>query len=337
MSVTDIADHEVEEVAWDLDPLLDGDPSDPVAAVDAMLAEAQRRADAFSERYAGHVAELDGAGLAEAMRELGDLQEIVGRAGSFSGLHFSTDTADPERGALFQRVQENATPIETKLLFFELEWAAVDDERADELLATEGLDFCRHHLRTARRYRPHLLSEPEEKILAEKALTSHSAWTRLFEEQTAAVTVELEDGAEPVTLEQALSRLFSPDRDVRRHAAERVTAALGTGLRTRAYVFNTLLAEKMIDDRPRRDPHWRASRNLSNEASDESVEALLAAVRARFELPRRWYRLKARLLGLDRLADYDRMAAVTDENTQVAWSEARDLVLDAYTAFSPEL
>src|SRR4029079_5379405 len=138
MRVTDIADHEVEEVAWDLDPLLDGDPSDPVAAVDAMLAEAQRRADAFAERYTGHVAELDGPGLAEAMRELGGLQEIVGRAGSFSGLHFSTDTAEPARRALLARGPEKATPIETKLLFFDLEWAAVDDERADELLATEG-------------------------------------------------------------------------------------------------------------------------------------------------------------------------------------------------------
>jgi oligoendopeptidase F len=122
---------------------------------------------------------------------------------------------------------------------------------------------------------------------------------------------------------------------VRRSAAERVTAALAPGLRTRAYVFNTLLAEKMVDDRLRRYPHWLASRNLSNEASDESVEALIAAVRGRFEVPRRWYRLKARLLGLDRLADYDRMAAVTDEDTQVQWSDARDLVLDAYTAFSP--
>src|ERR1044072_6884535 len=98
MSVTDIADHEVEEVAWDLDPLLDGDPSNPVAAVAAMRAEAQRRADAFSERYAGHVAELDGPGLAEAMRELGDLQEIVARAGSFTGLHFSPGTPPPQRG-----------------------------------------------------------------------------------------------------------------------------------------------------------------------------------------------------------------------------------------------
>ena len=337
MSAAEIADQEVEEVAWDLDPLLDGDPSDPVAAVDAMLAEAQRRADAFAERYAGHVAELDGPGLAEAMRELGDLQEIVGRAGSFSGLHFSTDTADPERGALFQRVQEKATPIETKLLFFDLEWAAVDDERADELLATEGLDFCRHHLHTARRYRPYLLSEPEEKILAEKALTARNAWGRLFEEQIAALQVDMEEGAEPVSLEVALSHLHSGDRSERAHAAERVSAALEPGLRTRGFVFNTLLADKMVDDRLRGYSHWLQSRNLANEASDESVQALVTAVRNRYELPRRWYRLKAQLLGLDRLKDYDRMAAVTDENPTVAWGEARDLVQDSYSNFSPVL
>ncbi len=337
MSAAEIADQEVEEVGWDLDPLLDGDASDPVAAVDAMLAEAQRRADAFSERYAGHVGELDGPGLAEAMRELGDLQEIVGRAGSFSGLHFSTDTADPERGALFQRVQEKATPIETKLLFFDLEWAAVDDERADELLATEGLDFCRHHLHTARRYRPYLLSEPEEKILAEKALTARNAWGRLFEEQIAALQVDMEEGAEPVSLEVALSHLHSGDRSERAHAAERVSAALEPGLRTRGFVFNTLLADKMVDDRLRGYSHWLQSRNLANEASDESVQALVTAVRNRYELPRRWYRLKAQLLGLDRLKDYDRMAAVTDENPTVHWGEARDLVQDSYSSFSPVL
>jgi len=337
VSSADLADPELLDVAWDLDPLLDGDPGDPVAAVDAMLAEAQGRADRFAERYAGRVAELDGPGLAEAMRELGDLQDLVARAGSFSGLHFSTDTADPARGALYQRVQERATPIETKLLFFELEWAAVDDDRADELLATEGLEFCRHHLRTARRYRPHLLSEPEEKILAEKSLTARNAWGRLFEEQVAGLEVVLEDGAEPVSLEVALSNLHSPDRAVRANTAERVTAALAPGLRTRGFVFNTLLADKMVDDRLRRYPHWLASRNLANEASDESVEALVTAVRNRYELPRRWYRLKAKLLGLDRLADYDRMAAVTEENATVPWSEARELVQDSYSSFSPVL
>jgi oligoendopeptidase F len=337
MSVTDVADREVEEVGWDLDPLLIGDASDPVAAVDAMLASAQERADAFAERYAGHVAELDGAGLAEAMKELGDLQEIVGRAGSFAGLYFSTDTTDPVRGALFQRVQENATPIETKLLFFELEWAAIDDDTADALLEAEGLDFCRHHLRTARRYRPYLLSEPEEKILTEKSLTARNAWGRLFEEQVAALQVEMEDGAEPVSLEVALSHLHSADRSERAHAAERVTAALEPGLRTRGFVFNTLLADKMVDDRLRGYTHWLQSRNLANEASDESVQALVTAVRNRYELPRRWYRLKAQLLGLDRLKDYDRMAAVTDENPVVRWREARELVQDSYSNFSPVL
>ena len=271
------------------------------------------------------------------MTELGGLQDLVTRAGTFAGLHFSTDTADPARGALYQRIQERATPIETKLLFFELEWAALDDERADELLATEGLEFCRHHLRTARRYRPHLLSEPEEKILTEKALTSRNAWGRLFEEQVAALEVQLEDGAEPVSLEVALSRLHLPDREARAHAAERVTAALAPGLRTRGFVFNTLLADKMVDDRLRGYPHWLASRNLANEASDESVEALVTAVRNRYEVTRRWYRLKAKLLGVDRLADYDRMAAVTDENPPVTWREARELVEDSYSSFSPEL
>jgi oligoendopeptidase F len=328
---------ELESVAWDLDPLLNGGAGDPAAAVANMLAEAQRRADAFAAEHAGKVAELDGPGLVAAMRDLEALQELLGRAGSYAVLNFSGDTADPKRGALLQKVQEGGTGIETTLLFFELEWAALDDERADELLATDGLDFARHHLRTARRYRPHLLSEPEEKILAEKALTGRTAWSRLFEEQASAITVDLEEGEEPVSLEVALARLFAPDRDVRRHAAEQVTAALQPGLRTRAYVLNTLLADKMVDDRLRKYPHWLASRNLSNEASDESVEALISAVRSRYEVPRRWYRLKARLLGIDRLADYDRMAAVTDVQEQVEWPRARDTVLESYSAFSDEL
>src|SRR4051794_18367250 len=328
---------DLESVAWDLDPLLNGGAGDPESAVTSMLEESQRRADAFAAAHAGKVAELDGPGLIAAMRELEALQELLGRAGSYAMLNFAGDTADPPRGALLQKVQEGATRIETRLLFFELEWAALDDARADELLATDGLDFARHHLRTARRYRPYLLSEPEEKILAEKSLTARNAWGRLFEEQVASLAVQLEDGAEPVSLEVALSRLHSPDRSVRADTAARVTAALEPGLRTRAFVLNTLLADKMVDDRLRGYPHWLSSRNLANEASDESVQALITAVRNRSELPRRWYRLKAQLLGLDRLADYDRMAVVTEENATVPWSEARALVQDSYSSFSPPL
>ena len=140
-----------------------------------------------------------------------------------------------------------------------------------------------------------------------------------------------------MSLEQGLSQLMSPDRDVRRTAAEAVTVSLEPGLRTRAFVFNTLLVDKSVDDRLRSYPHWLASRNLANEASDESVQALVEAVEARYDIPQRWYALKAQLLGLPRLADYDRMASVASSDEQFGWDEARALVLDAYASFSPDL
>jgi oligoendopeptidase F len=329
MSVTDLQD-----VAWDLEPLVEGEGE---AGADRMLAEADERAAAFAERYAGRVAELDGAELATAMGELERISELVGRAGNYAHLRFSVDTMDPANGALVARVNEKATAVETKLLFFELDWAGLDDERAEELLAADGLDTSRHHLRTLRRYRPHLLTEPEEKIMTEKAVSGREAWTRLFSEQTSAIMVDVPDEGEPVKLDVALARLMSPDREVRRTTAEAVTAALDPGLRTRAYIYNTIAQDKATDDRLRHYPTWLASRNLANEASDESVEALIEAVRRNYDLPQRWYRLKARLLGIDRLADYDRMAAVADEEVTVEWPDATEIVLGAYNDFSPVL
>jgi len=335
-------DPELQETAWDLEPLVDGEGQE---GVQRRLSDALERAQAFAARYAGRLGELDSSGLQEAMKELAAIYELVARAGYFAALRFSTDTAEPANGALLQSVQEQETAIQTTMLFFELEWAALSDERAEELLAGAGLDFCAHHLRNVRRYREHLLSEPEEKILAEKSLTGASAWTRLFEELTSAIEVTLpatgelpgEDGSETLALDVALSRLSLADREVRRSTAEAVTAALAPGLRTRAYLFNTLLADKATDDRLRSYPHWLAARNLSNEASDESVSALIEAVRGRYEIPRRWYRLKAKLLGVERLADYDRMASVTEDEVSFPFAQAREIVLDCYSSFSPEL
>lgn len=353
-STATATDPELEQTAWELDPLVDGEGSEGARR---QLAEALELAKGFAERYAGQVAQLDAAGLEHAMRELERIEDLVGRAGTYAGLRFSVDTADPANGALLQEVQEQGTEIQTTLLFFELEWAALDDERAAELIAEERLSFCAHHLDSVRRYREHLLSEPEEKILAQKGVTGASAWSRLFEELTSAIEVELpsqsssrgsgltqalrgpaaQGAPQKVALDVALSQLVSPDRDVRRSIADAVTAALEPGLRTRAFVFNTLLADKATDDRLRRYPSWLAARNLANEASDESVAALIEAVRARYELPRRWYRLKARLLGIEQLADYDRMAAVTEDEVTFSFAQAREIVLDCYSSFSPEL
>jgi oligoendopeptidase F len=331
-AATEPSDPELEQTAWDLEPLLDGEGSE---GVEPRLQEALTRARAFSERHAGKLGELDSAGLREAMNELAEIHELIARAGYYAALRFSTDTAEPANGALLQHVQEQETQLQTTLLFFELEWAALSDERVEQLLDDESLEFCAHHLRNVRRYRDHLLSEPEEKILAEKSLTGAGAWTRLFEELTSAIDVELDGGR--VALDVALSRLSLPDRDARRTTAEAVTAALAPGLRTRAFLFNTLLADKATDDRLRHYPHWLAARNLANEASDESVQALIEAVRGRYEIARRWYRLKARLLGVERLADYDRMAAVTEDEVVYPFAQAREVVLDCYSSFSPEL
>ena len=330
MSTQELADPELLASEWDLAPLVDAEGDDGARR---LLEEARARAEVFAASYAGHVAELDADGLRDAMRELASISELAGSAASYASLRFSTDTADPDRGALLALVQEQSTAISTNLLFFELEWAALDDEDAETLLAADDLDFCRHYLRSARRYRPHLLSEPEERILAEKSIASEAAWERLFSELVSAVRVQLDE--QEVSLDVALSQLLAGDRAVRRSAADAVTTALLPGLRTRAFIYNTLVQEKAVDDRLRSYPNWMAARNLANEVSDESVNALIDAVRNRYDIPRRWYRLKAQLLGLDRLADYDRSAPLATDDVKFAYRDARELVLGTYSAFSP--
>jgi oligoendopeptidase F len=328
MTSTDLT---ADDVIWDLEPLL---PAPGDEGLTQLLDAADAKAEELTAQR-GRVAEFDVEQLEAFVRALAEVSELIGRAGSYAALDFSTDTSDPARGARMQKVEERSTTIGTKLLFFDLEWAALSDERAEVLLADDRLAFARHHLRSARRYRPHQLSEPEEVVLNEKSVTGANAWQRLFEEQVSALSVDLDGNT--VTLEAALSRLHEPDRSVRQAAADAVTAGLAPGLRTRAFVLNTLLADKAIDDRLRHYGSWIASRNLSNEASDESVQALVEAVQGRYEIPQRWYALKAQLLGLDRLADYDRMASIGTTESEIGWSAARDMVLDAYGSFSDEL
>lgn len=338
------ADLTAAGIAWDLDTLLDG------STVDVLLDRADELATEI-EAYRGRIADLDASGLAEMFELAGRFEDVLGRVGNYGGLRFSEDSFDESRGALMAKITERATTMASRLLFVELEWVAVPDEQAEVLEADERLAFVRHHLATMRRYRDHVLSEPEEKVLTETSVSGAGAWVRLFNELTSAIEVELpaalvgssdgegEEGDETVTvgLEQSLSMLQHPDRETRRVAADAVTAGLAPGLRTRAYVFNTLLLDKSVGDRLRQYPTWLSSRNLSNEASDDSVQALVDAVVSRYDLPQRWYTLKAQVLGIDRLKDYDRMASVAADESRIGWSAAKDLVLDAYNSFSPQL
>ncbi len=321
-----------EEIHWDLTHLYAGDAR---SSIEVDLGRADDLARDFDRDYRGAVAGLDAKAMAEALTRLEEIQELLGKVASYAFLDFSTDVADPLRGALLQKVQESMTQTGTRLLFFNLEWLAVPDDAAGVLVASPELTNYRHHLEAARRYRPYVLSEGEERVLTEKSVTARSSWDRLFEEVTTAVRVHL-DGTQ-ITLEEALSKLQSGEAEERRATAQATTEALRAGLSVRKFILNTILADKSIDDRLRSYPHWIADRNLSNEASDESVQALVDAVTSRYDIPQRYYALKKRLLGVDTLYDWDRYAPLGGSEPQVSWEEARDVVLDAYGSFSPRM
>jgi oligoendopeptidase F len=329
MATTEITG--AEEVAWDLSDLYEG-IDDP--RIDADVAQAEADSAAFRERYHGKVAELDAASLAEAVAEHERIESTVVRPLTYAHLVFAANMAEPVHGALVARLGEKAATLETQLLFFALEWAAAPDDVAEALLADPALDDWRHHLQSLRKFRPYLLSEPEERIVTEKTVSGVSAWSRLYEELLGALRVQL-DGEE-LSLETAMAQLYDADRNVRRSAAEAVSEALGPGLRTRTFVFNTILQDKSIDDRLRGYPTWISSRNLANETTDEAVEALVEATTSRYDVAQRYYRLKAKLLGLDRLDHYDRFAPVSTDTVKVPWDEARRIVVDAYTQFSED-
>jgi oligoendopeptidase F len=297
------------DVAWDIDTILpDGaSPADLFDDADAL-------ADSLLG-LRGRVGELDANELAGALHTMADLQDLMSRASYHAMLAFSTATDDPARGAAMAAAQERSTAIGTKLIFFDLEWAAADDAHAATVMGDPKLDFCRHHLENLRLTRPHLLSEAEETIVAEKSQTGFSAWVRLFDELTSAITIDLpaDLGGSGVPLMQGLSMLQHPDRAVRQQVAGAVTDGLEPGLRTRAFVFNTLLLDKAVDDRLRSYDSWVSSRNLANEASDESVQALVDAVVENYSIPQRWYSLKAKVLGRDETGDIALLQVKTDK------------------------
>jgi oligoendopeptidase F len=323
-----------QEVLWDLGDLYKG-PEDPQLQQD--LQGTLERAQGLADHYRGRVASLSrgAAELRGLLQEYESVLETSGRAASFAYLAWSTHTEVPARGALLQKLQEHSSQLQQRLLFFELEWAALAEDQAQALMEAPELDHYRFWLLLTRRYRPHLLSEPEEKILAEKAVTGRAAWVRFFEELHGAARYAL-DG-ESLPEQTVLSRLLDVNREVRRKAAEALTAGLKSVSRLSTYVLNNILADKASDDRLRRYPSWISARNLGNQIDDATVDALIAAVTGRYDVVARYYRLKKKLLGLEELYDYDRYAPLPAADRSYTWKEAEALVLDSYREFHPRL
>ncbi len=319
---------------WDLSDLYPGRDS-PELARDLERSEAE--AKAFRERNEGRLAAMPGAELATAIAGYEQMQETLGRVMSYAYLLYATDMADPAIGQFFQNMQERVNAISTTVLFFTLELNKIEDRELEAKL--KNLELARYApwLRDVRAFRPHQLDDALEKLLHEKYVAGRAAWVRLFDETMAGLRFPV-DGKE-LTSAEALHLLSDTDPATRKRAAKALGEVFGKNARLFALVTNTLAKDKEIEDRWRHFTRPISSRNLANFVEDEVVDALIAAVRQSYPaLSHRYYGLKARWFGVERLAYWDRNAPLPhDEDRVIPFAEAQRIVLDAYAAFSPDL
>jgi len=321
-----------ENVLWNLSDLYSS-ASDPVIEADKQRFMALT--EDFATKYRGKIAQLDSNGLATLLKEYETISDGLGKLGSFVYLQWSTNTENAEYGKLLQSVTEFSSELSQKLVFFDVEWLAVDEQLAASLTDSEALCGWKHFLQASRRYRDHILSEKEEQILTAKSVTGSKAWVRYFDETLGAARFEL-DG-QKYTEQEVLSKLHEPDRALRLRAADSLTEGFNQHKRTLTYVFNTLLADKATNDSLRKYPSWISARNLSNQISDEAVETLVDSVVGYYPVVQRYYKLKRDLLGYDSLYEYDRYAPLLQNESRVQWDEAKTMVLDSFDVFHPEM
>jgi oligoendopeptidase F len=331
-----------ESTARDVGPLPEWDLSDLYAAPDAPelerdLAAAHAAAEAFEKRYAGRLGELDGAALGAAIAEYEAIDEMLGRITSYASLSHAAAMDDPEIGRFFQTTLERANDISARVLFFTLELNRLDDETLAGKMAAPAAARYAPWVRDRRAFRPYQLSQEVERLLHEKSVAGRTAWMRLFDETVDRLRFTV-DGKE-LTSAEALHLLSDPDAGVRERAAKALGAVLGDNARPFALILNTLIKDKEIEDRWRGFARPISARNLANFVEDEVVDALISAVTESYpRLSHRYYAIKARWFGVDALAYWERNAPLPDADDRVIpWREAREVVLDAYERFSPEM
>ncbi|MBU1640509.1 MAG: M3 family oligoendopeptidase [Proteobacteria bacterium] len=319
-----------EGVLWNLNDLYDG-LDDELICDDIDLCEQEA---GLLKEFAGKLAELEPAQFARVVRRLERIAANLGRVATYAYLNFATQVTSAEAGAFLQKVKEAASRISRDTVFFDLEWSKMEQDVANHFLEAEDTAPYHHYLYSVRRYADHLLSKVEETLLIEFSPVAASSWTSLFTK----VMGHLKFGDKQRGQEEVLADLYSPEREVRRQAAQDMTMGLKSQLHVFAHIFNTLLADKMIDDRLRSYPSWVSSRNLSNELEKETVEALVEATTSRYDIVKRYYGLKKRLLGLDELHDYDRYAPLPSlPDKKLSWQECREMVLAGFAEFSPKM
>jgi len=324
---------------WDLSDLYDG--LDAAALTDD-LARAARDAEVFEGRLKGKIAEMAAspdadAALLEAVRAYEALQDLLGRLVSYAGLVYASDTSNPSHAKFYGDVQEKVTSASSHLIFFELELNRLDDDAVAELVKGTGLSAYAPWLTDIRRERPYQLDDELEQVFHEKAITGRGAWNRLFDETITHLRFDV--GGQSLAIEPTLNLLQDKDGETRKGAAEALAATFGANLRTFTLITNTIAKDKEISDRWRGFSDVADSRHLANRVERDVVDALVSSVQAAYpDISHRYYAMKAKWLGMEQMNYWDRNAPLPSVSQRsFSWDEARETVLSAYGAFSPDM
>ena len=324
-------------IRWDLSDLFSS-YDDP--RIDTTLNDCRTRAESFSRQYRNTISIPEGPApefLLQRLKELEEIEDALSRVASYASLLYSADSLRPEYQDLEQRVEQRVTEVRNLLLFFELEWLELSDETTQRVIHDPVLKPYSHYLGSLRRFRPHRLSEPEEKVINEKDNTGRNAFGRLFSEITSALTFSLErEGMrKELTLSEVLALLHEPDRELRRKAMEVVFQGLSLHGQVLTFIYDTLIQDHLAMDRLRSYPNPMLERHLVNEIDTEAVKQMMTVTEANYGIAHDYFRLKAKLLKLPRLALYDQYAPVGKEVRPFPFAQGQQVILEAFEAFTP--
>jgi oligoendopeptidase F len=294
-------------------------------------------ADEIAARYRGRIGELDAPGLRELLEELDGHEQEHAKVHFYCLSREHTLATDAETNDLVTFARDRRSELESLLVFVEIEWVAVDDERAEVLIAAEELAPYRHKLARSREEKPYMLSEAEEQALNARRPVI-SAWQTLHGKQLATIEVPFDagDGEEPHTIDRLLSYAHAADRDLRREALETLYRALEPRADVQAAAYDAIVGDRLSMDRLRGYAHPMAATHLANELTDDTVDTMMAAIEAHYPVAQRWFRTKAKLLGIDNFRLSDQYAPL-GEAREFPWAEAIDIVDGTFRRFEPRL
>ena len=320
---------------WDLSDLYKAE-DDPELNKD--LDWLRKACSNFAEDYQGKLDKLGAMGLLDAVERYQAIEVVAGKLMSFAGLRYYQLTTDAQRTKFMSDMQDKVTKLTTPLVFYGLEFNRISGDRIASLLSEDsGLARYKPVFDRMRAMKPYQLSDELEKFLHDQSVVGASAWNRLFDETVASLTFQIK--GEELPLEAATNKLSDKNRDMREAAAREIARVLKENTSLFARVHNTLAKEKEVEDQWRKMPTPQTGRHLSNHVETEVVQALRDAVVSAYpKLSHRYYSLKAKWMGLEKMQIWDRNAPLPIEDDKlIDWTTAQDMVLSAYSEFAPKM